>query len=99
MEIYGVDLKIGQEHIDYQNIQSIPGEGVILPLLVDEIKGFGNYLLRNGCIDKAKQVWMIYIFLIANTGRGVLSVAYEDGSTSVIQCVGEIDFCDMIAEQ
>lgn len=90
MKVYGVEFKITEEHVNKQKIVVVPGEGVIMPLDIERICGFHEYLIRNKCIRKNK-LDMIYIYLISETWDGVLCVKYSDGDVSVIQHLGLID--------
>lgn len=88
--MYGVEFNITEEHVNKQKVDVFPGEGVIMPLDIEKIDGFYEYLIRNKCIRKDK-LNMIYIYLVAETWEGLLCVAYSDGYVSVIQHVGLID--------
>lgn len=91
MRIYGVEFKITEESIDKASIYMSPGEGVIIPLALERISGFYDYLVRNRCIRK-KRINMIYIFSHTEYGEA-LCVKYLNGDVSVIQDVGKVDFC------
>lgn len=92
MKVYGVEFEITEEHADTQKIEVVPGEGVMIPLSLQKIEGFYEYLLRNKCIRKSR-FDMIYIFLLAETWDGILCVKYADGGVSVIQHLGPIEIC------
>lgn len=92
MKVYGVEFGITEECVNKQKIVVVPGEGVIIPLDIEEIGGFHEYLTRNKCIRKNK-LDMIYIYLVAETWDGVLCAKYSDGDVSVIQHLGLIDIC------
>lgn len=91
MKVYGVEFEITKECLNKQMIEVFPGEGVAIPLVLDRIDGFYDYLVRNQCIRK-KVIDMIYIFSIPGCGE-TLCTKYIDGDVSIIQNVGKIDFC------